>query len=116
MNRRRLARISEEIKKLLSDLILNEIKDPRVNSMTSITDVEVTGDLSIAKIYISILGDEQEKKDTLEGLQNASGFIRKSISDNIDLRHSPKPEFFLDESIEQGMRIAELLDKVNKDE
>ena len=84
--------------------------------MTSVTEVEVTGDLSIAKIYVSVLGNDEEKEETLNGLENAKGFIRKSISDNIELRHSPMPEFYLDESIEQGMRISELISKVNKNE
>ncbi len=114
MNERRIGRISEEVKKVVSDAILNDLKDPRISSMTTVTSVKVTNDLSYAKIYISVLGDDQAKEDTIEGLESAKGFIRKEISDRVDLRHSPKPVFILDESIEHGMYISQLIDKVNK--
>ncbi|MFA5575848.1 MAG: 30S ribosome-binding factor RbfA [Tissierellaceae bacterium] len=114
MNSKRLFRISEEIKKLVSELILNGIKDPRISTMTSITDVEVTRDLRFAKIYVSVLGNAEEKEDTLEGLQSAKGFIRKEIGSKIDLRYVPEPMFYLDESIEQGIYMSKLIDNVNK--
>lgn len=114
MNSKRLFRISEEIKKIISELIINGIKDPRISNMTSITAVEVTRDLSFAKIYVSVLGNEKEKGDTLEGLQSAKGFIRKEIGNKIDIRHVPEPIFYLDESIEQGIYMSKLIDDVNK--
>lgn len=83
--------------------------------MTTITDVEVTRDLSFANIYISVLGDMQEKKSTLEGLESAKGFIRNEIGKKLDLRHVPEPIFHLDESIERGMYLSELIDKTNKE-
>lgn len=116
MNNKRIKRISEEVKKVVSQLLYNGLKDPRIKEMTSITNVEVTKDLSYAKVYVSVLGDENEKKETIEGLNSAKGFIRKEISSNIDLRYTPEPIFYLDESIEQGIYMSKLIDEVNKKE
>ncbi len=115
MNVKRIARISEEIKKTVSELLLTDLKDPRISSMTSVTDVDVTNDLSYAKIFISVLGDEKAKEETLEGLNSAKGFVRKEISKNTKLRHTPRPIFLLDESIERGIELTQLIEKVNKD-
>ncbi|GFN36453.1 30S ribosome-binding factor RbfA [Tepidimicrobium xylanilyticum] len=115
MNPKRLNRISEEIKKVVSELISREIKDPRVNPMTSIVDVKVTNDLSYANIYVSVLGDKEAKNDTITGLNNAKGFIRKEMGRRIDLRHVPEINFHLDESIEQGLYISKLIDEVSKE-
>ena len=71
MNKRRINRISEEIKKVVSELLTRDIKDPRINSMTSVTKVEVTKDLSMLNIYVSVLGDEEEKENTIKGLESA---------------------------------------------
>ena len=114
MNKKRINRISEEVKKVVSQLLANGLKDPRINTMTSVTKVEVTSDLSFAKIYVSILGDDAEKKETIEGLNSAKGYIRKEISSNINLRHSPEPVFYLDESIEQAIYMSQLIDSVSK--
>lgn len=114
MNNKRINRISEEVKKVVSQLLYNGLKDPRIKEMTSITRVEVTRDLSYAKIYVSVLGDENEKKETIEGLNSAKGYIRKEIGSNIDLRHSPEPVFYLDQSIEQGIYMSKLIDSVSK--
>lgn len=114
MNNKRLGRISEEVRKVVSEIIGNGLKDPRIHSMTTVTKVEVTRDLRYARIYISVLGDDREKKDTIEGLENAKGFIRRDISSKIDLRYTPEPVFVLDESIEEGMYISKLIDEVNK--
>lgn len=114
MNNKRLGRISEEVRKVVSEIIGNGLKDPRINSMTTVTKVEVTRDLRYAKIYVSVLGDDREKKETIEGLENAKGFIRRDISSKIDLRYTPEPVFVLDESIEKGIYISKLIDEVNK--
>jgi len=108
MNNKRLNRISEEVKRVVSELIYNGLKDPRVNSMTTITKVEVTRDLRYAKIYVSVFGNKEEKENTLLGLESAKGFIRKEISSRIDLRYAPEPIFILDESIEQGIYMSKL--------
>lgn len=114
MNKKRIKRISEEIKRIVSQLITSGLKDPRVSTMTSITKVEVTGDLSYVDIYVSTLGNKDEKQETLEGLKSARGFIRNEIGKNMDLRYTPEPIFHLDESIEQGVYISQLIEKVNK--
>lgn len=114
MNIKRIRRISEEIRKIVSQLITNGLKDPRVGTMTSITKVEVTGDLRYANIYVSSLGDDQVKKETLEGLRSAKGFIRSEIGSEMDLRYVPEPVFHLDESIEHGVYISKLIAEVNK--
>lgn len=115
MNNKRINRISEEVRKVVSELLYNGIKDPRISPMTTVTRVEVTRDLSFAKIYVSVLGNKEEKADTIEGLNSAKGFIRKEIGSRIDLRYSPEPIFHLDESIEQAIYMSQLIKEVNKD-
>jgi ribosome-binding factor A len=114
MNIKRINRISEEVKKVVSDLIFNGLKDPRISTMTTITRVEVTKDLRFAKIYVSVLGDEYEKLDTIKGLNSAKGFIRKEIGSRLDLRYAPEPVFNLDESIESAIKMSKLIEEVNK--
>lgn len=115
MNKKRLNRISEEVKRVVSELIQREIKDPRINPFTSVTKVEVTNDLSYANIYISIMGNDDDKQNTLEGLKSARGFIRREIGNRIDLRHAPEPVFHIDESIEHSLYISKLIDKIHKE-
>lgn len=115
MGSKRVQRISEEVKKVVGQLIIRDIKDPRVADMTSVTEVEVTNDLRYAKIYISVLGNEKERKDTLKALENASGFIRKEIGNRIKLRYVPEPKFYLDKSIENGIYISKLIDTLNEE-
>lgn len=116
MNIKRINRISEEVKRVVSDLLFNEINDPRIDRlMTTVTRVEVTRDLSFAKIYVSVMGDEKQKEDTLLGLNSAKGFVRREIGARIDLRHAPEPRFFLDESIEKAIEMSKLIADVNRD-
>jgi ribosome-binding factor A len=112
----RTNRISEEIKKLVSKMLLNELKDPRISSLTSVVSVDVTRDLRYANIFISVYGSDEEKENTLKALTNATGFIRKEIGKNIKLRCTPEPIFKMDLSIEKGMYISGLIQKVNKKE
>lgn len=112
----RLNRISEEVKKVVSGIIMNDIKDPRVSSMTSVTRVEVTRDLRYANIYISVLGEKPSGEETIKGLESAKGFIRKEIGKNINLRYTPEPLFFLDTSIEYGIKISKMLNDLKKPE
>ncbi|MBS4536005.1 30S ribosome-binding factor RbfA [Clostridium sp. D2Q-14] len=114
MGSKRISRISEEIKKIVSELIIKEIKDPRMSSMTTITEVEVTNDLRYANIYISVLGNEKERESTIEALQSASGFIRREIGKRIKLRYIPEPKFNLDKSIENGIYISKLIDSIKE--
>ncbi|MBO8158307.1 30S ribosome-binding factor RbfA [Thermosyntropha sp.] len=116
MNRRRQERLAEEIKRTLS-MIIKDLKDPRVDfTRVSVTRVELTNDLSHARIYISILGNEAEQKEIMEVIQKAKGFIRSRLASEIQLRHAPDIDLRLDKSIEHGIRISSLLNEINKRE
>lgn len=116
MSVQRLSRISEQVKKEISSIIMNEIKDPRVSSMCTVVSAEVTPDLKFAKVYVSIYGNEEEKKNSMKGLKNASGFIRKKLGENMELRYIPEIHFEIDESIEHGARINKLLNQIKREE
>lgn len=114
MMSKRVNRVAEQMKKELGEIIYQKLKDPRVGFVT-VTDVEVTGDLQNATIYISVLGNESEKNATLKGLDKAKGFIRTEIGKRIRLRKTPELEFKFDESIAYGSRIESLLSQVSKE-
>ncbi|MFC4023109.1 30S ribosome-binding factor RbfA [Oceanobacillus longus] len=109
----RANRVAEQMKKELTDILARKIKDPRVGFVT-VTDVEVTGDLQQAKVFISVLGDEKKKQDTLLGLAKAKGFIRSEIGSRIRLRKTPELTFEFDEAFEYGNRIETILRDLNK--
>ncbi len=98
----------------LSNIIRGEMKDPRINPMTSVVAVEVAPDLKSCKAYISVLGDEESQKNTLAGLRSAEGFIRTQLAKTINLRNTPEIKFILDQSIEYGINMSKLIDDVNK--
>ena len=104
----RTKRIAEEIKKVISSMLISGIKDPRITSMVSVTDVEVTNDLSYAYVYVSILGGDEES--TLLGLN----YIRREVSRSVKLRHTPQIIFKVDDSIKNGMYMDHLIRKVNE--
>lgn len=110
----RANRVGEQMKKELGDIISRKIKDPRVGFVT-VTDVQVSRDLQIATVYISVLGDEEQKENTLKGLAKAKGFIRSEIGQRIRLRKTPEISFEFDESIGYGHRIDTLLHEINKE-
>ena len=107
----RTKRIAEEIKKVISSMLISGIKDPRITSMVSVTDVEVTNDLSYAYVYVSILGGDEES--TLDGLKSACGYIRREVGKSIKIRHTPEIIFKIDDSLLKGMYMDELIKKVN---
>jgi len=115
MSKVRANRVGEQIKKELTDIIQRELKDPRVGFVT-VTDVDVTGDLQQATAFITVYGDDDERKKTLKALETANGFIRSEIGKRIHLRKTPELSFTYDESIEQGNRIDELLRKLNQED
>ena len=108
-------RINGEVRRELSAIIQNEIKDPRIHPMTSVVEVEVAPDLKSAKAYISVLGDEQAQRDTLEGLRSAEGYIRRALARTVNLRNTPEIRFIMDQSIEYGVHMSKLIDDVNRD-
>jgi ribosome-binding factor A len=114
MAKYRSGRINEEIKRELSDIIRNDIKDPRVSAMVSVTYVDVTKDLRYAKVYVSVFGSEEEKSNTLAALKSSSGFMRREIGSRVNLRHTPEIIIELDKSIEHGMHIDALLHQIKE--
>lgn len=108
-------RINGEVQRELCNIIRGEIKDPRINPLTSVVAVEVAPDLKTCKAYISVLGDEEAQKNTLAGLRSAEGFIRSKLAKNINLRNTPEIKFVLDQSIEYGVKMSKMIDEVAKD-
>ncbi len=106
-------RVNAEVQHELSNIIRNEIKDPRISTMTSVVAVDVTPDLKFAKAYISVLGSREEQEDTIKGLKNAEGYIRRQLAASINLRNTPQITFVLDQSIEYGVNMSKLIDEVN---
>lgn len=107
-------RINGEVMKELSMIIRQEIKDPRIHMLTSVTAAEVAPDLKTCKAYISVLGSDKEKSDTIAGLRSAEGYIRRQLAKNLNLRNTPEIQFKLDESIEYGVNMSKLIDEVNQ--
>lgn len=106
-------RINEEVRREVSVIIRDEIKDPRMTAMVSVTAVEVTKDLRYAKVFVSVFGkNDEERNSTFEALKSASGYIRREIGQRINLRNTPQIIFEIDNSINYGMKIEELLGKV----
>lgn len=110
----RANRVGEEMKKELSQILQRELKDPRIGFIT-VTAVEMTGDLSQAKVYLTVLGSEEQKENTLKAIAKASGFIRSELGKRIRLRHTPELIFKVDQSIEYGSKIEKILDEINQE-
>lgn len=108
-------RINGEVQRELSMLINREIKDPRIHPMTSVVAVDVAPDLKSAKVYISVLGDEQAQKSTLVGLRSAAPYMRGQLAKTINLRNTPELIFVIDQSIEYGVNMSHLIHEVTKD-
>lgn len=115
MGRLREAKLQEAFRKEMSDLIQRELKDPRIG-FASITRVDISGDLRHVTFYVSVLGSEEEKKATLEGLKRASGFVRSELGRRIRLRYTPEISFRLDESIARGVELTNLITRIQKEE
>jgi ribosome-binding factor A len=115
MGKRRQARMSVEIRRILATIIQEHIKDPRIDlASVSVTRVDVAQDISQARIYVSVLGDDEKQQDIMQVLQKARGFIRSELAHALQIRHAPEIEFRLDKSIEQGIKIATLLDNLSE--
>lgn len=115
MSFKRTDRISEEVKKELSNII-RDLKDPRIPLMTSVVSVSVSNDLRYAKAYISVMGTPEEKKEALRGLSSAAGYIRREIGSRIKLRCVPEFTFTEDTSIEYGAHINNLLNSIKSEQ
>ena len=113
-NKLRIEKLQELIKQEVGKMILNDLKDPRIGFVT-VTDVEMTGDLREAKIFVSIMGGTEQVKNSLEGLNSALGFVRREIGKRIRLRFTPEISFALDTSLNYGEHIQKLLLQVEGD-
>ena len=111
----RAIRVGEQMREELAQLLRDEVKDPRIG-FVSIVKVEVSRDIRHTKIYVSVLGNDQQKKETMAGLASATGFLRSELAKRLQLRYMPELHFALDESIEHGQRIAQLLVQVREEE
>ncbi|GFI21283.1 ribosome-binding factor A [Lachnospiraceae bacterium] len=107
-------RVNGEVHRVLAEVIRSEIKDPRINPMTSVVAVEVAPDLKTCKAWVSVLGDEDSQKDTLEGLMSAEGYIRSLLAKKINLRNTPEIRFILDQSIAYGVSMSKKIDEINR--
>lgn len=112
---RRTDRLGHEIRVILAEMMVREVKDPRIGFAT-ITRVELTADLRHARVYVSVLGSADEQQKTIEGLSSAAGFLRREIGHRLDLRRAPDLAFILDHGAEAGERIEMLLQQIRKDE
>lgn len=113
---RRVSRVSALIKREISQMLLNEIKDDRVGAgMVSITDVDVSGDLQHAKVFVSIYGTEEAKVETMEGLRSSANFVRRELGTRMRLRRTPEVVFLEDRSLERGDRMLQLLNQISQE-
>ena len=106
-------RINEEVMRELSNIIRLELKDPRISPVTSVVSVEVAPDLKTCKAYISVLGDDEAVKKTIEGLKSSASFIRRELAHRINLRNTPEITFVSDQSIAYAAKMSKLIDEVN---
>lgn len=111
----RVHKVAEQMKKEIASIIEHQTKDPRIGFIT-ITNVELSNDLRHAKVYFSSLGNDEEQKRSLEGLEKAKGFIRKEVAQRINLRYVPEILFRIDSSIEHGVKISKILSQINHEE
>jgi ribosome-binding factor A len=111
---RRTDRVNDLIRAEMSDLLLREVRDPRVR-LATVTEVEVTQDLQRATVKISVLGDEQRRLETIEALQHARGFLRRELARRLRLRHTPELEFQLDRGAEYSQKMSDLLESLADD-
>lgn len=111
MSSRRLLKVGEAIRKVVSAAITTDLRDPRVGLIT-VTEVEVSGDLRIAKVKVSVLGDEKKQRLSLTGLRNAAGFLQSKIGDRLDMRYIPKLVFEIDTGIKKSLEVARILREV----
>jgi len=104
-------RINSEVQKELS-IIIGELKDPRIDPMATVTDVNVTPDLKYCTAYVSVLGNDEHGNETIEGLRSAMGYIRRELASRVNLRNTPELKFVLDKSLEYGIHMSKLIDEV----
>jgi ribosome-binding factor A len=110
---RRIERVSSLMRHEISELLQREVKDPRLSKFVAVTEVSTSPDLRYAKVYVSCLGSEEEKKEMLEGLEAAANFLRNQLAKRLRLRRIPELSFHWDDSIERGSRLLQLMDELS---
>ena len=107
---RRIDRVNELLRSEISFLISRQIKDPRVAGVISITEVTASSDLRSARVFVSVMGKENDRREALEGIRSAASFLRRELRERVNLRHTPHLTFLLDDSIEEGDRVLRLIE------
>ena len=107
---RRIDRVNELLRSEISHVLSREIKDPRVGGVISITEVIASSDLRSARVYVSVMGREEQQQDALDGIRSAASFLRRELRNRLNLRHTPHLTFQLDDSIQEGDRVLRLMD------
>lgn len=113
-NTNRMDKVNEEFKRELSKIIAQDLKNPNITGLISVTKVKTSSDLKTARVYISILGSKS-KKNTYEGIKNAAGFIRTQLAQRVNLRYTPELIFEIDESLEYGAKIDKILQNIKSE-
>jgi ribosome-binding factor A len=108
MAKDRMRRVNESVREVLSVAIGGELKDPRIGFVT-VTSVDTSPDLRHARVYVSVLGDDRERSDSLAGLSSSRGYLQRRVADELRLKHTPQLDFAYDDSTDRGLRISELL-------
>ncbi len=111
----RTDRLNSLLKEVISEVIKRDVRNPHVTELVTITSVRISKDLHYAKVYVSVIGTEQDKKMTIDALNSASGFIAVNSSHKVTMRYFPNLTFILDDSVDKHMRIEELLHKISKE-
>ncbi|MEI7473707.1 MAG: 30S ribosome-binding factor RbfA [bacterium] len=112
----RADRIKKALMREISDIIQKNLRDPRIPTIVSIIDIDLSADYSYAKVFISVFGSEEERRQAIEALEEKTSYVRGEVSKRIRLRHTPAISFKLDDSLERGSKITELLDKISRGE
>jgi ribosome-binding factor A len=112
----RIKRLNSLLQEVISEVIQRDIRDPRIHQFTSITKVDLSNDLQHAKVFVSVLANDKEKKETLEALQTAAGFIAVTASKKVVMRYFPSLIFKLDTSVEEHLRIEKVIEKIHEEE
>ena len=113
---RRTERLNDLLREEISQVLHHQVRDPRLAGLLSITHVDISPDMRYARVFVSILGSDEEKGKALQGLGRAQGFFRRELARRLNLRRTPLLSFHLDDSIEKGARVLELMGKVEKED
>jgi ribosome-binding factor A len=116
MERKRIKRLNSLLQEVLAEVIISNVKDPRMAPLVTVTSVDITNDLHHAKVYVSVIGTEKQRRETLEALESAAGFISVTASKKVVMRYFPSLTFKLDTTADDHMKIESLIEKIHKEE